>query len=132
MPRAGAHLELTEALLLEQRVGHGDEKEIERETLQEARDHADEIDARPMAMISPRALRSASTRKPPPASSWSKPRRHILLRPVLARIEVVDQQGLDAVEAEPREAHLVALEHAIARIVEARLERQPAGPGGCV
>ena len=40
----------------------------------------------------------------------------------------MDQQRLDAVEPEAGEAHLIALEYAVARVVETRLERQTAGP----
>src|SRR5215831_7602769 len=46
----------------------------------------------------------------------------------MARVEIVNEQRLDAVETEPGETHLVALEHAGGGVVEARLERQTADP----
>src|SRR5215813_6131006 len=124
----GAHLQLIEALLVEERIGHRDKKEIHRKALQEARDHADQIypdadglDLTPRLEVDERPVSVAGVQLAHSACDT-------FLRPMEPRIQVVDQQRLHAIEAEASEAHFVALQDAVTRVVEARLERQPADP----
>src|SRR5262245_21507802 len=42
---AGAQRELVQPRLIEQGIGHGHQKEVDRPALQEPRDHADDVDA---------------------------------------------------------------------------------------
>lgn len=67
----GAHLRLVETLLAEQRVGHRHQKEIEREALQ--------------GPVSTTCV------------EFAQPACNALVRAVEARVEVVDQQRLDAI-----------------------------------
>ncbi|HET9689232.1 MAG TPA: hypothetical protein VFP79_18850 [Pseudolabrys sp.] len=61
-PPCGAHLELLEALLLEQRIRHGNQEEVERSALQKRGIMPLRLMPAPMAAISPAAFRSASAR----------------------------------------------------------------------
>src|SRR5262249_48195687 len=56
--------------------------------------------------------------------------RDALLRALMPGIEIVNEQGLDAVEPEPGKAHLITLADAGGGVGEAWLERQAADPAG--
>jgi hypothetical protein len=79
---------------------HCHEEEIDRPALQEARDHADEIDAGANGPDLSSRLELGQRRVSTAGVELFKPMGDPLLRLVEARIKVVDQQRLDAIEAE--------------------------------
>ena len=84
----------------------------------------------PTARISPAACSSASARRPPPFTSWSRRRSATSRRFVLAVVQVVNRQQVHARDAQPLQAVLVGAHDAVVGEVPADAERQAAGPFG--
>ena len=124
-----AELQLAvERLLLEQGVGHRHQEEVDIAALKEARNHADVIDAGADRLdLAPR-LEIGQRLVSALVAKLMERLRNAFLRLLMPWIQIVDQKCIDPVEAQPRETVLVALEHTVARVVEARLEWQPSDP----
>ena len=112
---------------IQQRVGHRDEEEIDVHQIEEARHHAAFVDARADAADQP-GLFEFRQRPEATVVQLGQISRHLRIGGVMGDVQVVDQQQIDAWQAEALQAVLEAAHHPIVAVVEAVLEFQPAAP----
>ena len=116
-----------EHVLLEQRIAHRDQEEIDVEQVEIARDRAHRVetgaDALDHALIA-----QLFQRAPAAGVELVQIRRRPRLGLEVPGVEVVDQQDVDAVDAEPLQAVLERAHHAVVAVVEHGVELEPAEP----
>src|SRR5712691_2315745 len=126
--RAGRELAM-QNILVDQRVWHRDEEEIDRPSIEETPYHRFFVDAD----ANRRDLRGTLQfiERLPARLELAEPGRDIQLGLVVSEVEVVDHKGLYPVQAEPHQAVLVGAHDAVVRIVEPRNEREATRPRRC-
>ena len=114
-------------MLIEQCVRQRDKEEVHVDQVEEARDHAEFVDAgtepadppgRPELRQRPRAA----------IVQLGQQRFDALVSLVILDVQIMDHQQVDARQAEALQAVLERAHHAVIAVVEPYLERQPAAP----
>ena len=123
----GAARELAlEHFLLEQCVAHRQKEEIDVEEVEEARNAAHGVEARPDPADHPGLAQFR--KRPPPACLEVDEIGVERSRIVIPGVEVVNEQDVDPVDPEPLEAVLERAHDAVVAVVEHGLELEPAQP----
>ena len=113
--------------MLHQRVAQGHEKEVDVEQVEEARHHAELVDAGP-DRLDLAAAAQLLERPPAAADQLAQIGLDLGLGGVMPVVEVVDDQQIDAVHAETLHAVLVGPHDRVVAVVEDMIELQAARP----
>ena len=113
--------------MLHQRVAQGHEKEVDVEQVEEARHHAELVDAG-TDRLDLTAAAQLLERPPAAADQLAQIGLDLGLGGVMPVVEVVDDQQIDAVHAETLHAVLVGPHDRVVAVVEDMIELQAARP----
>jgi len=118
---------LFQRVVLHERVAQRQQEEVEIDQIEEARHHAELVDAGADAHDQARGPQLVE-RPPTGGGELGHERLDLGLDAVVPEVEVVDDQEIDAVHAEALQAVLVGAHDAIVAVVEDMVEMQPARP----
>ena len=109
--------------LVQQRVGHRDQEEVDGEARDEARDHAKHVDAHTDGLDLATRLEGLEGSEPATVLELAQERFHAVVA-VVHRVEVVNEERVDHRDAHALDAVFIGPHHAVAGVVEADLDGQ--------